>query len=218
MIAQLRVRKSGRLLMRLPLFLKEHGTNEFYIRRIAASGEGEAESMKAVKQKLVQIEEGLRLRKKEFVRYCKPMEQAARRAVELEGFQEFEAQIILADNDFIHRLNRDYRQVDAPTDVISFPANDLDKPLAEALLEGMEPEMSEYGDMIFLGEIYISVDRAQEQAQEYGNTLEEELCFLTVHGMLHLMGYDHVEPADEKIMRAKQRMALGREQREIVEN
>ena len=174
--------------------------------------------MKAVKQKLVQIEEGLRLRKKEFVRYCKPMEQAARRAVELEGFQEFEAQIILADNDFIHRLNRDYRQVDAPTDVISFPANDLYKPLAEALLEVMEPEMSEYGDMIFLGEIYISVDRAQEQAQEYGNTLEEELCFLTVHGMLHLMGYDHVEPADEKIMRAKQRMALGREQREIVEN
>ena len=174
--------------------------------------------MKLVKRKLVQIEEGLRLRKKEFTCYCRPMERIARRAAELEGLQNFEVQIILADNDFIHQLNRDYRQVDAPTDVISFPANDLEKPLAEALQEGLQPEMSEYGDAIFLGEIYISVDRAQEQAEEYGNTLEEELCFLTVHGMLHLMGYDHIEAADEQIMRAKQREILGRVQQETVEN
>lgn len=174
--------------------------------------------MKLVKRKLVQIEEGLRLRKKEFTRYCRPMERIARRAAEQEGLQNFEVQIILADNDFIHQLNRDYRQVDAPTDVISFPANDLEKPLAEALQEGLQPEMSEYGDAIFLGEIYISVDRAQEQAEEYGNTLEEELCFLTVHGMLHLMGYDHIEAADEQIMRAKQREILGRVQQKTVEN
>lgn len=146
------------------------------------------------------------------------MERIARRAAELEGLQNFEVQIILADNDFIHQLNRDYRQVDAPTDVISFPANDLEKPLAEALQEGLQPEMSEYGDAIFLGEIYISVDRAQEQAEEYGNTLEEELCFLTVHGMLHLMGYDHIEAADEQIMRAKQREILGRVQQKTVKN
>ena len=174
--------------------------------------------MKLIKRKLVQIEEGLRLRKKEFTCYCRPMERIARRAAELEGLQNFEVQIILADNDFIHQLNRDYRQVDAPTDVISFPANDLEKPLAEALQEGLQPEMSEYGDAIFLGEIYISVDRAQEQAEEYGNTLEEELCFLTVHGMLHLMGYDHIEAADEQIMRAKQREILGRVQQKTVEN
>lgn len=174
--------------------------------------------MKLVKRKLVQIEEGLRLRKKEFTCYCRPMERIVRRAAELEGLQNFEVQIILADNDFIHQLNRDYRQVDAPTDVISFPANDLEKPLAEALQEGLQPEMSEYGDAIFLGEIYISVDRAQEQAEEYGNTLEEELCFLTVHGMLHLMGYDHIEAADEQIMRAKQREILGRVQQKTVEN
>ncbi len=174
--------------------------------------------MKLVKRKLVQIEEGLRLRKKEFTCYCRPMERIARRAAEMEGLQDFEVQIILADNDFIHQLNRDYRQVDAPTDVISFPANDLEKPLAEALQEGLQPEMSEYGDAIFLGEIYISVDRAQEQAEEYGNTLEEELCFLTVHGMLHLMGYDHIEAADEQIMRAKQREILGRVQQKTVEN
>ena len=174
--------------------------------------------MKLVKRKLVQIEEGLRLRKKEFTCYCRPMERIARRAAEMEGLQNFEVQIILADNDFIHQLNRDYRQVDAPTDVISFPANDLEKPLAEALQEGLQPEMSEYGDAIFLGEIYISVDRAQEKAEEYGNTLEEDLCFLTVHGMLHLMGYDHIEAADEQIMRAKQREILGRVQQETVEN
>ena len=174
--------------------------------------------MKLVKRKLVQIEEGLRLRKKEFTCYCRPMERIARRAAEMEGLQDFEVQIILADNDFIHQLNRDYRQVDAPTDVISFPANDLEKPLAEALQEGLQPEMSEYGDAIFLGEIYISVDRAQEQAEEYGNTLEEELCFLTVHGMLHLMGYDHIEAADEQILRAKQREILGRVQQKTIEN
>ena len=174
--------------------------------------------MKLVKRKLVQIEEGLRLRKKEFTCYCRPMERIARRAAEMEGLQDFEVQIILADNDFIPQLNRDYRQVDAPTDVISFPANDLEKPLAEALQEGLQPEMSEYGDAIFLGEIYISVDRAQEQAEEYGNTLEEELCFLTVHGMLHLMGYDHIEAADEQIMRAKQREILGRVQQKTIEN
>ena len=90
--------------------------------------------------------------------------------------------------------------------------------MAEALQEGLQPEMSEYGDAIFLGEIYISVDRAQEQAEEYGNTLEEELCFLTVHGMLHLMGYDHIEAADEQIMRAKQREILGRVQQKTVKN
>ena len=161
---------------------------------------------------LVQFEEGLVSRKKEYKQFCKPMEKAAKTAAALEGILSFEAQIVLADNAFIHQMNREYRQVDAPTDVISFPANDLDKPLNEALMEGLSPELSEDGREIFLGEIYISVDRAKSQAEEYGNTLCEELCFLTVHGMLHLMGYDHIDPEDEKILREKQRIALGRKQ------
>ena len=162
------------------------------------------------KKNFVQIEEGLRLRKKEWAPYRRAMEQAAVRAAALEGLEAFDVQIVLADNAFIHQLNREYRGVDAPTDVLSFPANDLVQTLAEELLDGFEPEMSEDGEAIFLGDIYISVDRAQEQAEEYGNTVEEELCFLTVHGMLHLMGYDHMEPEEEKVMRQKQREALGR--------
>lgn len=162
------------------------------------------------KKNFVQIEEGLRLRKKEWAPYRRAMEQAAARAAALEGLEAFEVQIVLADNAFIHQLNREYRGVDAPTDVLSFPANDLVQSLADELLDGFEPEMSEDGEAIFLGDIYISVDRAQEQAAEYGNTVEEELCFLTVHGMLHLMGYDHMEPEEEKVMRQKQREALGR--------
>jgi probable rRNA maturation factor len=71
-------------------------------------------------------------------------------------------------------------------------------------------EESENGDAIFLGEIYISIDKAREQAEEYGNTFLEELRFLTVHGTLHLLGYDHIEEEDELIMREKQRIALGR--------
>lgn len=162
------------------------------------------------KKSFVQIEEGLRLRKKEWAPYRRAMEQAAARAAALEGLEAFDVQIVLADNAFIHQLNREYRGVDAPTDVLSFPANDLVQSLADELLDGFEPEMSEDGEAIFLGDIYISVDRAQEQAAEYGNTVEEELCFLTVHGMLHLMGYDHMEPEEEKVMRQKQREALGR--------
>ena len=162
------------------------------------------------KKNFVQIEEGLRLRKKEWAPYRRAMEQAAVRAAALEGLEAFDVQIVLADNAFIHQLNREYRGVDAPTDVLSFPANDLVQPLAEELLDGFEPEMSEDGEAIFLGDIYISVDRAQEQAEEYGNTVEEELCFLTVHVMLHLMGYDNMEPEEEKVMRQKQREALGR--------
>ncbi len=169
--------------------------------------------MKKKKRDFVQIEEGLRLRKKKILPLRRPIEHVAQVAAEMEGLQIFDVQIILADNAFIQKLNQMYRQINQPTDVLSFPANDLTKPLAEVLKEGYIPELSEDGKTVFLGEIYISVDRAEEQAVEYGNTLQEELCFLTVHGMLHLMGYDHINPEDEKIMRQKQRLALGRNEK-----
>ena len=99
--------------------------------------------------------------------------------------------VTLVDNKFIHELNREYRNVDRPTDVISF-----------AFLDGCddkEQQLKSTGP-VCLGDIYISIDKAKEQAKEYGHPLERELSFLFVHGMLHLLGYDHMTPEDEKVM------------------
>lgn len=95
--------------------------------------------------------------------------------------------ITIVDNEKIKEINRDYRNKDSETDVISFAfeeANDYT-----------------YPDMRFLGEIYISIDKAKSQAEEYGHSLKREICFLTVHGLLHLLGYDHIEESDRVIMR-----------------
>lgn len=102
--------------------------------------------------------------------------------------------VSLVDNDFIHEMNRDYRHIDRPTDVISFAF--LDNEDREAAMKSNQP--------VVLGDIYISVDKAKEQAKEYGHPLEREMSFLFVHGMLHLLGYDHMTPEDEKVMFALQ--------------
>lgn len=99
----------------------------------------------------------------------------------------------------IQELNRNYRQKNTPTDVISF-----------AMQDRVDGEMDIQGaDIpIILGDIVISVDRAKDQAEEYGHTLEREIAFLTIHGFLHLLGYDHMTETDEKEMFAKQREIL----------
>lgn len=103
----------------------------------------------------------------------------------------FSLEVNLVDNETIHEINRDYRQIDRPTDVISF-----------AFLDEVEGELSiNYGDNMFLlGEILISIDKAKEQAQEYGHSLHREICFLFIHGLLHLLGYDHQDEEQEKVM------------------
>ena len=98
--------------------------------------------------------------------------------------------VSLVDNDFIHEMNRDYRGIDRPTDVISFAF--LDNEDRETLYKSKEP--------VCLGDIYISVDKAREQATEYGHSIKRELSFLFVHGLLHLLGYDHMNEADEAVM------------------
>ena len=98
--------------------------------------------------------------------------------------------VSLVDNEFIHAMNRDYRGIDRPTDVISFAF--LDNEDRAALYKGKEP--------VCLGDIYISVDKAKEQAEEYGHSIKRELSFLFVHGLLHLLGYDHMNQADEEVM------------------
>ena len=101
------------------------------------------------------------------------------------------ASIVLTDDETIHFYNREYRNVDRPTDVLSFPADEGDELLAPP--DG------------FLGDIMISVPTAVRQGAELGHSTERELAFLTVHGMLHLLGYDHMVPEDEEVMLARQR-------------
>ena len=107
---------------------------------------------------------------------------------------ELEFSVIIVDNERIHKINKEYRGIDRPTDVISFALEDS---------EGVELE-----NYRILGDIYISIDKVKEQAKSYGHSERRELAFLTVHGFLHLLGYDHMEPDDEKIMFAKQEEIL----------
>ncbi|WP_182200544.1 rRNA maturation RNase YbeY [Paraliobacillus salinarum] len=113
--------------------------------------------------------------------------------------EEAEISINFVDNREIQIINRNYRQIDRPTDVISF-----------ALEEEGEGEVKIIGeDMpLILGDIVISVDMAKEQADEYNHSLERELGFLALHGFLHLLGYDHMNDADEKTMLSRQEELL----------
>ncbi|MDD8048729.1 MAG: rRNA maturation RNase YbeY [Thomasclavelia sp.] len=100
---------------------------------------------------------------------------------------DLEVSCILVDNDKIHSINKEYRGIDRPTDVISFALEDNE----QFYVPGMPRT---------LGDIFISVDKAKEQAQEYGHSLRREMCFLFTHGMLHLLGYDHMTKEDEEEM------------------
>ena len=98
--------------------------------------------------------------------------------------------IIIVDNDYIHKLNKEYRGIDRPTDVISF---------------ALEDEIDNVKlDFRVLGDIYISLDKTYEQAKLYNHSFLRELSFLTIHGVLHLLGYDHIQKEDEEIMFKKQ--------------
>ena len=93
--------------------------------------------------------------------------------------------VIIVDNDYIHKLNKDYRNIDRETDVITF---------------ALEDDKTFNPDIRILGDVYISVDKAKSQSVEYGHSFLRELSFLAVHGMLHLLGYDHMNKSDEEVM------------------
>lgn len=122
---------------------------------------------------------------------------AAEKVGELYGVENGEVSVTLTNNDYIHQLNRKYRQIDRPTDVLSF-----------ALNESEEPDIENGPDINVLGDIILSVERAEEQAADYGHSLRREIAFLTVHGMLHLLGYDHMEEADRLEMETEQRYVM----------
>ena len=102
--------------------------------------------------------------------------------------------IIFVSNEEIHNINKEYRNVDRVTDVISFALED-NKDIT-------------YDNFRLLGDIYIAIDVAYEQAKEYNHSEEREVCFLATHGLLHLLGYDHMKESDEKIMFGKQEELL----------
>ena len=98
--------------------------------------------------------------------------------------------VSLVNDETIHQINNDYRHIDKVTDVISFAFND-----------GEDREVLYHsGSMVVLGDIYICVEQAKRQAEEYGHPLDREMRFLFVHGLLHLLGYDHMKKEDEEIM------------------
>ena len=127
--------------------------------------------------------------------------EAVRRSVltvgRLYGAEDAEVSVTLTDDAHIHALNREYRGIDRPTDVLSF-----------ALTESEEPEIVGGEDHEVLGDLVISLERAQAQAKEYGHTELRELSFLTVHGMLHLLGYDHMEEEERLEMEEEQRRVM----------
>ena len=122
---------------------------------------------------------------------------------------EAEVSILLTDNEQIKQINQEYRGIDAPTDVLSFPAIEYHTPgdfseLEEDVAEYFHPETGE----LLLGDIVISIDRAISQAEEYGHSLKRELAFLTTHSMFHLFGYDHMEDEERKLMEERQNFVL----------
>lgn len=144
--------------------------------------------------------------------YEKLLKEVIVKAIEQEGCPyECEVNLTFTDNDGIRELNRDFRDLDIPTDVLSFPMVDYDSPADfshldkdEAVAMYFNPETGE----LLLGDIVISIERAKEQAEEYGHSLKREICFLTAHSMLHLMGYDHMEDEERVIMEQKQEQIL----------
>jgi probable rRNA maturation factor len=122
---------------------------------------------------------------------------------------EIELNVILTDNKEIQEINREYRSIDAPTDVLSFPFLDYNEPsdfsgLEDAANDYFNPETGE----LLLGDIIISVEKVIEQAKEYGHSKERELAFLTAHSMMHLFGYDHMEEEERIIMEDRQNRVL----------
>lgn len=122
---------------------------------------------------------------------------------------EAELSILLTGNEEIHRINREYRQIDRPTDVLSFPMIEYPEPGNFDHCEDEDQDCfnPETGELV-LGDIVISVDKVLEQAEAYGHSVMRELAFLTAHSMFHLFGYDHMEEDERAVMEERQRDLL----------
>ena len=127
----------------------------------------------------------------EEIKYIKKI---LKHAIKYKNLKNIYFNIILVDNKMIHEINKEYRNIDKPTDVISFALEDEEKERPKGTRQ--------------LGDIYISIDKAKEQAKEYNHSIIREVCFLSIHGLLHLLGYDHMKEEEEKIMFREQELIL----------
>ena len=138
------------------------------------------EVFKQVEDEIVELEE---------------VEKVLYKAMEKEGLENTSFNLIIVDNEYIHELNKTYRNIDRETDVITFALEDED-----SLVIGTDERI--------LGDIYISIDKARSQAEEYGHGLLRELAVLAGHGFYHLLGYDQMSQEEEEIMFKKQEEVL----------
>ena len=119
--------------------------------------------------------------------------------------ENLKAELVFVDKDEIKRLNREYRNVDTVTDVLSFPS--LDNIKGKVIKKENYPEEAD-GKYLFIGSIVLCEDKIEEQAKELGHTCSRERTYLIVHGLMHLFGYDHIEEKDKKEMRKMEKLAL----------
>lgn len=114
---------------------------------------------------------------------------------------EVDVYITLTNNEEIHKINKEYRDVDRPTDVLSFPMYERDE------IAGLKNDTDDEIEKI-LGDIIVSIEKVREQAEEYGHSFERELAYLVTHGMLHLLGYDHMIEEEKEVMRKREEEIL----------
>lgn len=130
-------------------------------------------------------------------------------ALEYEGCPfEAEVNLLLTTDEEIHAMNREFRQIDAPTDVLSFPMLEYQVPGDFSGFEEAEDAFNPESGELLLGDIVISKDKVLRQAEEYGHSPKREFAFLIAHSMLHLFGYDHMEEDEHLVMEQKQREIL----------
>lgn len=142
--------------------------------------------------------------------YKKLAKDVIEQSLDTEGFPyEAEVNLTLVDKERIHEINREMRQIDRPTDVLSFPMIEYVEP---ADFDGVEDQFDDCvnpdTEEVLLGDIVICVERVYEQAEEYGHSVKREYAFLITHSMLHLMGYDHMVPEEAEVMEEHQRRIL----------
>lgn len=148
-------------------------------------------------QEMIEIPENMNNLISETVKVC----------IESEGFtKDVEVSILFVDNETIREMNKEYRNIDAPTDVLSFPMLDI----VEGKLKSDTGDYDISENVLLLGDIVISMEMAKIQAEEYGHTFERELLFLATHGTYHLLGYNHDTTRREKIMLQKQEAVLSK--------
>lgn len=143
------------------------------------------------------------------IEYEELAKKVVQKVLDMEGCP-YDAQVnlVLTDNEEIQRVNTEFREIAAPTDVLSFPMIPFETPADYTIVEEDESYFDLDTDELLLGDIMISVDKVFAQAEEYGHSVTREFCFLVAHSMLHLLGYDHMTPEEAVVMENKQRTAL----------